>query len=87
MNINKIFESKAFEQMINVVLLGMWTISGIAGFYIIPGTTLQSQWVYGVLFGLFLLNVTTTIATKSFWVLYNNISAFRSYVDKHYGDQ
>jgi len=85
--LDKMFESKTFEQTVNVVLLGMWTISGIAGFYIIPGTTQHLQWVYGVVFGLFLLKVTTAIVTKSFWMLYNNISAFRSYVDKHYGDQ
>jgi len=87
MNINKIFESKTFEQIVNVVLLGIWAISGIAGFYTIPGATPQGQWSFGVLFGVGYIKVSTCIVTKLFWVLYNNISAFRSYVDKHYGDQ
>jgi len=87
MNINKIFESKTFLDSVKYIIFGIWLVSGVAGFYMIPGTNLSSQWAYGALFGMGLFQGCTFIVTKLFWVLYNNISAFRSYVDKHYGDQ
>jgi len=81
----KIVESKIFADSIKSIIFVMWLFSGIAGFYIIPGSNLTSQWGYGALFGLGLPTGASYIADKLFWLLYNNISAFRNHVDSHWG--
>jgi len=83
--IDKIFESKAFKCAVKYMVVTMWAISGLAGFNLIPATTPQAQWSYGMLFGLGLIPMSSIIAEKLFWILYNNISYFRNHVNTHWG--
>jgi len=84
--IDKFFESKTFKQIVQITMLILWAICGVAGFYIIPGTDLKSQWAYGFLFGVGFLVGSKLIATKLFWLLYNNIHSFRKHVQTHWGN-
>jgi hypothetical protein len=83
---DKIYESKAFKCAVKCIIVTMWAISGLAGFIMIPGTNMHSQWAYGVLFAFGLIPLIPIIAQKVFWILYNNIPAFKNHVDLHYGD-
>ena len=78
------FESKTFKQIVQITMLIIWIISGIAGFVTISGTTLQAQWSFGALFGLGLLYGSEQIALAIFWILYHNIRSFRKYIQTHW---
>jgi len=83
---DEFFESKTFKQIVHIIMFIMWAICGVAGIYTIPGTNFKSQWAYGFLFGLGILAGGEFMATKLFWILYNNIPAFRKHIQTYAGN-
>lgn len=73
------------ELLIKLVAATIWIISGIVVVFPLPGVTLQSQWAFGVFFGMLYIPMLNLTVPAIFRFMYRRSSRIKRFVDKHWG--
>ena len=83
--LNKVFESKQFATAVTIMAALIWLISGVSAFFPIPDATLRSQWMFGYLFGLLFVSMSTWIVSGIIKFLCTKSPIIDSFVERHWG--